>query len=615
MTVLDPQSNRTLYTEALTTPCQFRFDKAVALTYSLDLDTLLAVPLHLLLYATGQPQAELLQDRLALLDALRSTADRLSIFHQRGRILAPAQKRILYSLLEGSVFVASAPNGGVFHPKVWVLRFESLEDTQPLIRLVVLSRNLTADLSWDVSLTVEGHPGTSLVAGNADLVRLLHSLPALSPELGRERQSQLGSLADELAVTEWDLPPGIDEFQLHTLGLDRSSWTPPHSKRLLVMAPYVSGTALKRLAATSESPQALISRFENLVEVSGSARAAFKECLVLREEAEIGDGEDPQERWGENMGLHAKLYLCDEPNRTRLALGSANATNAALVTGSNVEVLAELVGSRQQLGSVQTFLNNQGFLALLEAFKFGDSEPVEKDTLETRRALEDAQAAIAEADLALRCIKDDNHWHMRLRSRHPIELPPGVRVTTWPITIARNQGSDCAPFFLGEEIGFGPLDVSSITQFVAFEIAPKKIRPGTQTRTFVLKLVADGLPAAEREAAVVRQVVNSRDGFLRYLLFLLGAFVASSEVEGGAGSGSWQAMQRPGFETLPLLEEMTRALCRDPARLESVGRLVKNLEKTASGADGETIVPQKFLELWATFQLALGDKAEQGTKA
>ena len=614
MTLLDPQSNRTLYTEALTTPSGFRFDKAVALTYSLDLDTLLAIPLHLLLYATGKPQTELLQDRLALLDALRNTADRLSIFHQRGRILAPAGKRVLYSLLEDSVFVASAPNGGVFHPKVWVLRFESLNDKVPLIRLVVLSRNLTADLSWDVSLTVEGHPGTSLVAGNAGLVRLLRSLPDLAPGLGRQRRSQLGSLADELAVTEWDLPPGIDEFRLHALGLDRSSWTPPRSKRLLVISPFCSGTALERLAATTETPWALISRPEELGEIPGTARAAFKQCLVLRGEAETEDGEEPQARWGENMGLHAKLYLSDEPYRTRLTMGSANATNAALVTGSNVEVLAELVGRRQQLGTVQTLLNNQGFLALLEEFNAEDFEPPDIDRVHARRALDDAQAAISAADLALRCHQADDRWHMCLRSRRPIEMPSGLRVTTWPITIARDQGTDCAPLLAGGRIEFGPMDVSSITRFVAFEIAPKQELPEKQTRAFVLQLPADGLPAAEREAAVVRQVVNNRDGFLRYLLFLLGTFDALSEGEGKAGSGAWNAMRR-GFETLPLLEEMTRALCRDPARLESIGRLVESLEESATSRDDETIVPASFLELWATFQLALGDKAEQETKA
>ena len=117
MTLLDPQSDRVLYTEALTTPPGFRFDCAVALTYSLGLDTLLAVPLHLLIHAGEQAQTRLLKDRLAVLDGLKQTTGNLSIFHQHGRILAPRGKRILYSLLEESVFRASAPRGGIFHPK------------------------------------------------------------------------------------------------------------------------------------------------------------------------------------------------------------------------------------------------------------------------------------------------------------------------------------------------------------------------------------------------------------------------------------------------------------------------------------------------------------------
>lgn len=628
MTLLDPQSDRALYTEALTTPPGFRFDCAVALTYSLGLDTLLAVPLHLLIHAGGQPQTKLLKDRLAVLDGLKQTTGNLSIFHQHGRILAPRGTRILYSLLEESVFRASAPRGGIFHPKVWLLRFSPEgreaeaypEERAPLIRLAVLSRNLTADPSWDVSLTVEGRPLTDEVDGNEDLVRLLRALPDWAPELPAERAAQIASLADDLARTSWELPNGIDELRLHTIGLEGRVWLPPRSERLVVMSPFCTADALNRLAGTSRSPRALISRPEEFVRISQRSKNAtkpFERRLVLRDTAEDDDGEDTSLRRGAHIGLHAKLYLCDEADGTRLFVGSANSTHPALIGTTNVEVMVELAGSQKRLGSVDEFLGKDGFGAILEDFDPHDVDPPKPEDVEARKQLERACDAVAAAELRLSCHQADGghgenqSWRLELRANYPIKLPPGLRITAWPITLPRGRKLDCRPLLGGGEVVFGPMAVSSITRFIAFEIALEEDGPSAPPQTFVLRVPAEGLPFHARDEAVVRQVVRDRDGFLRYLLFLLGAFDGLAEV-GGGGASSLETGGGAGFGTLPLLEQMTRAFCRDPSRLDSVRRLVEHLRKSGDTGDVSQIVPADFLQLWSTFESAMpgGDRGE-----
>ena len=629
MTLLDPQSDRTLYTEALTTPPGFRFDCAVALTYSLGLDTLLAVPLHLLIHAGEQSQTKLLKDRLAILDGLKQTTGNLSIFHQQGRILAPRGKRILYSLLEDSVFRASAPRGGIFHPKVWLLRFSpeggeteaDAAESAPLIRLAVLSRNLTADPSWDVSLTVEGRPRADEVDGNEDLVRLLRALPEWAPELpgDRDRAAQIASLADDLARTSWELPDGIDELRLHTIGLEGRVWLPPRSERLVVMSPFCTAAALKRLAGTSRSPRALISRPEEFVRVSQMFKDAFKpfeRCLVLRETAEADDDKDTSLRRGAHIGLHAKLYLCDEADGTRLFVGSANSTHPALIGATNVEVMVELAGSQKRLGSVEEFLGKDGLGNILEDFDPNDVDPPKPEDVETQKQLERACDAVASAKLRLSCHEADDDqgesqgWRLELRANDPIEVAPGLRIAAWPITLPRGRKLDCGPLLGGREVVFGPMAVSSITRFIAFEIALEQDGPSPPAQTFVLRVPAEGLPIDARDEAVVRQVVRNRDGFLRYLMFLLGAFEGLPEV--GGGGASLEAGGGGGFGTLPLLEQMTRAFCRDPSRLDSVRRLVEHLRKSGAGEDDEEIVPADFLQLWSTFESAMpgGDRGE-----
>ena len=82
----------------------------------------------------------MLQDGVALLESLRRTAGKLSIFCQQGRIVAPNLPHVLYGLLEPCVIEVNAPNGGVFHPKLWVLNwFERPDDSSDVRILPVYS--------------------------------------------------------------------------------------------------------------------------------------------------------------------------------------------------------------------------------------------------------------------------------------------------------------------------------------------------------------------------------------------------------------------------------------------------------------------------------------------
>ena len=491
----------------------------------------------------------------------------------------------------------------------------------PLIRLAVLSRNLTADPSWDVSLTVKGRPGTEEVDANEDLAHLLLALPRWAPELPEERATQIASLADDLARTSWELPDGIDEFRLHAIGLKSRVWLPPRSERLVVMSPFCTADALKRLAGTSRTPQALISRPEEFVRISQGSKDAikpFEQRLVLRETAEADDDEEASLRRGAHIGLHAKLYLCDDADGTRLFVGSANATHPALIRTTNVEVMVELAGSRNRLGSVEEFLGKDGFGAILEDFDPHDVDPPKPEDVEAKRQLDLACDTVAASELRLSCHEaDDAHgespsWRLRLRADNPIELPPGLRIAAWPITLPRGRKLDCRPLVGGGEVIFGPIAVSSITRFIAFEIALEEDGPSAPPQTFVLRVPAEGLPVLARDEAVVRQVVRNRDGFLRYLLFLLGAFDGFAEVGGGGASSLETGGGGAGFGSLPLLEQMTRAFCRDPSRLESVRRLVEHLQKSGTTEEDEEIVPADFLQLWSTFEAAMpgGDRGE-----
>jgi hypothetical protein len=53
------------------------------------------------------------------------------------------------------VVEVKAPNGGLFHPKIWLLRYTS-ETEAPAYRFLCLSRNMTFSRSWDLILRLDG---------------------------------------------------------------------------------------------------------------------------------------------------------------------------------------------------------------------------------------------------------------------------------------------------------------------------------------------------------------------------------------------------------------------------------------------------------------------------
>jgi hypothetical protein len=147
----------------------------------------------------------------------------------------------------------------------------------------------------------------------------------------------------------------------------------------------------------------------------------------------------------------------------------------------------------------------------------------------------------------------------------------------------------------GRSVPFPECALSSITSFVAFELAIEKPEV---VRRFVLNLPISGVPTG-RKAAVIQTVIANREGFLRYLMFLLAGMGEGSEPvpptsteEGGAATYSFR-------DDFPLLEELTRALSADPKRLVEIKRLVSDL---SSPEEGLGVIPEGFHSIWRVFE-------------
>lgn len=603
---LDPEQ-RTLYGANLQPPAGYVFDAAIATTFSLDFETALAVPVSLALFA-AENRDDILTHPLALLEGAERIAGRLLVFTDAGHIQAHTRPHSrLCSLLERIIVEVAAPNEGAFHPKMWALRFKPVRSDEPTrLRLLVLSRNLTRDRSWDIALTLDGVVTRRPLAVNRPLVDLVRRLPDLAtaglPDGARDLADEI---AEDVRRADWSLPDPFQSVAFAVNGLGGKQWRPELCARLGVISPFCDDKTLSMLAdlADAEKP-VLIGRSDELALVPGTTLDRFGRVAVLDEMAATEDGEEADAAI--LQGLHAKAFIAETGWDTAITVGSGNATRPALLSGSNVELFATLTGKRSRVGSVEEILGDKGFGRLTRPFVPDELAVVDSAQRAAEARLDAARRDLCQSGLKLRCEReqptDDGGVLWRVWLTPPAALPlTGIgALRVWPITRGEGHGQDAFEGLrLGQPVDLGAMPLIDLTRFVACHLTD---RDGEVSMLFSTGLILEGLPS-ERHAAILRWVIDSKDAFLRYLRLLLSElgdpFAAALAAQEGSGRGAW----RTADDDAPLLEEMVRAYCRGGDQLRAIERLIVRLETVEAG-DADPI-PAEFRTLWETFRIAL----------
>lgn len=361
--MLDPQDRR-LFLEALRPPPGTTLDYAIGTTFSLDLMALLIAPLEFTILNWKDDDGLPTSDPLALLQALQRTSERIVVFCQAGAISVPRKQQLLLSFLEKTVVeVRPRRLGGVFHPKVWILRFVA-PDQPVLYRLMVATRNLTFDRGWDTLLVLEGTltQRKNGFSANQPLTDLVSSLTEMTRNLPDQVVIHVQQFGQELRRVAFNWPATTDPGNFHFLDGGRKNlpYFAPCS-RSLTISPFLSEGALKSLTAGG-GRHALISRFESLEKVDPEILSAFENIWVMDDQAHGEPEPDQLDTPGAevsaepgpvsfaNRGLHAKTYIRENGRDAALFTGSANATDAGM--RRNVEFMVGLFGKRSIVGSM-----------------------------------------------------------------------------------------------------------------------------------------------------------------------------------------------------------------------------------------------------------------------
>jgi hypothetical protein len=329
--VLEPD-NREVLLELLRPPAGMELDVAVATTFTLDLAAALVAPLAFASFASDGPG-----DPIAALESVRASASRFTVFCQAGQIHVPRSASDLFAFLEPVVHEVRRPRPGhLFHPKLWLMRYRG--DAGEALRLLVPTRNLTNDSSWDAVLRLDGEASGGPAAANrpvADLLRWCLANAVREIDTGRRRAIE--SLVESVRRGWWDVPDGVTDLVFHALGVPGSTLPDFSGRRTLVISPFVNSAGIEHVAPNEGAEVTLVSRPEQM-EMLDPATLEWLDCRWIAS-VDLDRDEAIESPLGD---LHAKLIVVERARQSHLFVGSSNATDAAF--DGYVELLVELGG-------------------------------------------------------------------------------------------------------------------------------------------------------------------------------------------------------------------------------------------------------------------------------
>lgn len=604
--------DRTLLGDALQPPAGTQVDLAVGTTYSMNLTALLIAPLSFALVepdgftsltpGEDSPRASNI-DPIQLLEAVRRYADRTTVFCQAGGIHVPAFRPIL-TFIEDSVIEVMPPRSGIFHPKIWALRFVDSEGHHTH-RLVVQSRNLTLDRSWDTVLVLDEDSAGTIEAGPA--AAFLSRLPDLAiREVPADRSRQVDELVASLAGVRFAAPLPFTHGELLPIGLaNEYVWPfPERAERLLAISPFLTPRSVDALAPISPE-KTLVSR-DSAFDLLGRNALSGWHPRVMQPIAETG-AEDPVDNasaadtndgfLSPPDGLHAKTFVMDLADGTsEVITGSANLTSTPW--GGSAEFDVRLTGPTSTCGvaAVMDGTNGASGLAqVLDEFWPEQNEGVLDPAYEAERELEAWHHLLATEGQPTFHVKLTDSVSGDAAIRLTIDLqsvgPPDETITTkvWPASLPQSSARELCD----SESWFA--SKGNVTPFLAVQ-STMDGDGSTVTRLCVIKAELTG-DIGERQQEAMRSLLANSETVLRYIAFLLGDMkygTLASELTGAAGE-SFFGRSGAATTTLALFEPLVRAAGHDHEALARIHRLVDDLRSMPDAAD---LIPDGFDDLW-----------------
>lgn len=565
--MFDLANNRLSYSELLHPQVGYELDFAIGMTYSLDLEALLGVPVSLGLIDIIDEAN--LRNPLYVLEAIRKSSDRIAIFCNAGNICLPNHIESVYSLLENSVFEIKLPNRANFHPKLWILKY-SRPGQLPYIKLLVMSRNLTFDNSIDISVSLSGEIGDQENSKNQPLADML----TFAAGYAGKKKSQVLSLAEDvMKVSEFETAMPFGGYDFYPMGIPgyTGNDNPLLGKKqeLFAVSPFLSNDIVQRMTDfPNREKRCLITRKSA---VTAEIMEAFNNEVYVTKDL-LSDNE-----FNAKHDIHAKIYYVTTRLCNYLYLGSANASYNAF--SRNVEFLLRL-----------SYKSRMGFLWFKDDFMpTTDTCPYEKleDLPEGEKPDPQVKAvenAFREAVYALKRAEinpDGNRYKVQVRSK-ALKTKECIKIA--PLQKSRMQLS------LTETVVFTDLLLKELSEFYILSIG---------SQSLIVKLPTKGMPK-ERDQEIYRSIISSKEQFMNYLSFMLSGdpaeLTADWDILAGTAMNSGKGNDKKKVY-VAVYEKLLQVFHQNPGRIKEIDDMIRRLDKK--------VIEDDFLKMYHEFQSAV----------
>ncbi len=575
--MFDTANDRLNYTELLEPDVGYKLEFAVGMTYSLDLEALLSVPVSLGLLADNAD--ELMKSPFYLLEAIRKSSDKIAVFCNGGSIAMPQNINSVYSLLENSVFEVKLPNKKNFHPKLWFIKYVN-DLGEAYIKLIVLSRNLTFDKSIDFSVAMKGEVKSNISSKNQPLSDMLKEVVKYIKGDNYDKRNKILMLAEDiLKVEAFETIHPFEDYEFLPLGIENYN---KHNTKLFdkntavfIVSPFLSDDIIDEITNSSYD-RALITRkssitnniLEKLSLKNGLGVYVTKEVLTDNE-------------YGIKQDIHAKLYFTATPHGSYLYIGSANASYNAF--NNNIEFLLKLKIKH----------NTIGFKTIFKDWIPDEYSPFERiETLPIKeekgnndiiidKVLKDAVYSLKSAQV----IENNGVYDLVIATKKiEFELP---------VKIAPLHRKDLLNNLEHETIMNGLL-LKELSEFYILTVKDKKI---------IVKISTKGIPVIERDNAIYKGIINTKNKFLMYISLMLSEDYPSTIAEfehlnmNVSNDNLKQKIIIDG-----LYEKMLKVAHKNPKQLKEISNLIEKLD--------DEVVTEEFKAMYDKFSIAIRRKSK-----
>ena len=601
--MLNPNNDRLDYGQVLAPPVNYKLDFAIGTTYSLDLDALVGACIALGL--AEETDSDLMKNPVCLLEALRATGDKVALFCEGGQIHLPGNVTSLYILLEKMVFpVTTTKRKGVakypsFHPKFWLIRYVD-EKNNYLYRVVILSRNLTFDRSWDVTFCMDGKKASAETAKNnpvGDFISyLIKQLP--KTEYAAEKQKKMNAVIRELKNVQFSLDSKeFTDFDFIPFGISNQydskqkvlyTLLEDSFHEVFIMSPFLSSGVIKNFNERSKymehAEYVLITRASELGKLKPSDCSNF-EIYTMKDAVVDGEGLISEETSDiQKQDIHAKIYMLRKGSDSSLYLGSLNASHNAL--HGNVEFMIKLHSKNRYLNLTKLKESLFGTDESESPFQLTQFNNKQVDEIEEKaNALDDIIKDINRKALGA-VIKENGERFDVSVSFEPVDSEYEISVS--PLLSKKTAT-------IAETVMFTDLELTQLSEFYKISVTDEN-----QTVSRVIMIPTENMPD-DREKAVVLSVVNDKKCFYRYIAFLLGDNLVVSALESmdmnEGGSSASQNHNKP-IQLPALYEKMLHTAATNPERFKEIEYLINSIS-----SDG--VIPEGFEQLYNTFKKAV----------